>query len=134
MEFDTTSDTGWIGDVRELAHELSESSAAFAQATEAVPDALFVALRSLPSELSPRSFVRYDRRDAVLLVDLRVAEEELSGLTMDEQRRLLGPLLLALVSRGTRSRTATWSREERALIVAEFERMLSRLKWLPAEA
>lgn len=134
MEFDTTSDTGWIDDVRELAHELSESSAAFAQATEAVSDALFVALRSLPSKLSPRSFVRYDRRDAVLLVDLRVAEEELSGLTMDEQRRLLGPLLLALVSRGTRSRTATWSREERALIVAEFERMLSRLNWLSAEA
>lgn len=134
MEFDTTSDTGWIGDVRELAHELSESSAAFAQATESVSDALFVALRSLPSELSPRSFVRYDRRDAVLIVDLRVAEEDLSGLTMEEQRRLLGPLLLALVSRGSRSRTATWSGEERALIVAEFERMLSRLSWLPGEA
>lgn len=133
MEFDTTSDTSWIGDVRELAHELSDSSAAFARATEAVSDALFVALRSMPRELSPRSFVRYERRDAVLIVDLRVAEEDLVDLTTDEQRRLLGPQLLELVSRGTNSRTATWSQQERSLIRDEFERMLSRLNWLPAE-
>ncbi|MFD6056140.1 hypothetical protein [Agromyces sp. NPDC060279] len=133
MEFDTTSDTGWIGDVRQLADELSASSAAFVQATESVSDALFVALRSMPRELAPRSFARFERRDAVLIVDLRVAEEDLVGLTADEQRRLLGPQLLALVSRGAGSRTATWSREERSRIVAEFERMLSRLNWLPAD-
>ncbi|GAA2466432.1 hypothetical protein [Agromyces soli] len=133
MEFGTTSDTGWIGDVRELAHELSESSAAFVQATESVSDALFVALRSMPRELAPRSFARFERRDAVLIVDLRVAEQDLAGLTADEQRRLLGPQLLALVSRGTKSRTAAWSQEERSLIRVEFERMLSKLNWLPAE-
>ncbi|UTX54329.1 hypothetical protein [Leucobacter aridicollis] len=125
MRIAKTTDTGAVGDVALLSEELLTAASQFERATEAVAGELFIAFRSLPREYERRSTVRYSSAEGVLFVDLAVAEEDIAGLELSEQREILREGLSELVRRGVRSRTAGWSREEQGIIVAAFDAMLA---------
>lgn len=125
-----TCDTGPLGDLQTLAYELDDQAVSFGARTSQVPGVLGVCLRSLPADLGRRSTTRYDRRGDALDVDLTIAEELLAGTTLDEQRELVGPLLRDLLRHGTASRSAPWTVDQRAEVLAAVDETLQRIGWL----
>ncbi|MGF7125253.1 hypothetical protein [Rhodococcus sp. BE178] len=130
MELVVTSDTGTIGDLYALANELQEAGDAFAVATPAVAGTLVLCLRCLPADVGRRSFTRFERSEPALLVDLCVTEEAVDGLTTAQQREALGELLREWIGKASLSRSAPWSRNQRAELRHGAEQLLVRLGWL----
>lgn len=126
MDLAVTSDTGPIGDVRELAHELQEAAAVFGAATPSIAGTLVVCLRCLPADIGRRSFTRYERTEPSLLVDLCVTEESVDGTTTAQQRQTLGELLREWIGRASRTRSAPWSRDQRAELREGAEQLLTQ--------
>ena len=125
-----TCDTGPSGDLRTLADELDHHARRFAARTSQVPGVLGFCLRSLPADLGRRSTTRYDRRDDAIDVDLTVDEERIAGATLDEQRKIVGPLLRDLLRRGVASRSAPWTTDQRAAVLAAVDETLREVGWL----
>lgn len=130
MDLAVTSDTGAVGDVYALADELRQARETFLAATPSTAGTLLVCLRCLPADLGRGSFTRFERGEPTLVVDLCVTEEEMRGLTTAQQREMLGALLQQWLGKAVGSRSASWTRQQRAELQHAAARTLTSLGWL----
>ncbi|MDF2992336.1 MAG: hypothetical protein K0S37_2850 [Microbacterium sp.] len=130
MLLSTTSDTGVVGNVQALSHELTGAGDVFEAHTVGISGELVICLRSLPAELGRRTFTKFYRAENWWLIDLTLTDEEIAGRSLAWQRELLGVRLVDIVeTKLPRSKTG-WSREEVDGIVLAFRRFLTDIGWL----
>ena len=130
MHLATTSDTGVVGDVQALSHELSDANDVFEAHTIGISGELVICLRSLPAELGRRTFTKFYRAENWWSIDLAVTNEEIAGRSLAWQRELLGVRLADIVETKLPRSKTEWSRAEVDGIVLAFRHFLTDIGWL----
>lgn len=130
MLLSTTSDTGLVGDVQALSHELTSAGDVFEAHTAGIAGELVICLRSLPAELGRRTFTKFYRAENWWLIDLILTDQEIAGRSLAWQRETVGVRLAEIVeTKLPRSKTG-WSQKEVEGIRLAFRCFLTDIGWL----